>query len=110
MTDVTNQNWIFYRFHRGDLVSYEGFDKMKPLKETYVWSVVDHIGIIRVLIQHPDGSVTKETLKHNDGFCDGFENVHSSEVQKGLHYHFTSPDRLTLIKRSNGNSFTSSQE
>lgn len=79
-------NWTGRTFKRGDFVHFKGKDKYKSV-DTYVWTYFAHESIEYYLIEHPDGMnrsdfMAKPPFKH----LDGFECVHSSQLQEGLKY------------------------
>ncbi len=72
-------------FKRGDKVDFKGNGDFKPQARTYIWAVNCHM-MVTYYVQHPDGGITKEKIRHNGGFRDGFESPHSDNFQEGLKY------------------------
>ena len=97
MNDFFDEDDYVVKFKRGDCVNFSGTKNLKAVRKTYVWYVLQHM-VVSYLIQHPDGNITKETLQHNNGFKDGFENVPSSQVKIGVKYILVSGSTLELIK------------
>lgn len=78
--------WTGQKFKRGDYVFFKGNDKYKPVY-SYVWTHFCHGAIDFYVIEHEDGEDRKRWLaKPPFENQDGFECVHSSQLQEGLKY------------------------
>ncbi len=84
-------------FKRGDKVNFKGNEYFKPVNGTYIWAESCHM-MTSYYIQHPDGDITKERIKHNGGLPDGFETPHSDYFQQGLKYIFVLPGEIEISK------------
>lgn len=100
MTSLTKGDDLVPKFKRGDRVNFKGMGNLKPVKGTYVWAVLTHLAVM-YLIEHVDGEITKQGLKMNNGFEDGFESIHSSMVQEGHNYILVVGDSLELAPIKN---------
>ena len=76
--------WTGESFKRGDYVLFKGNDKYKPLV-SYVWTHFGHLSMEFYIIEHEDGEDRERWLTSGQ-FPDGFECVHSSQLQEGLKY------------------------
>ena len=81
---------------RGDKVKFKGNEWFKPLEETYVWAVGEHM-VTMYWIQHPDGGHDKESIAYNNGMGDGFESPYSYYFEEGLHYICVMPNEVLKI-------------
>lgn len=80
-------------FGKGDKVNYLGGNNTKEIKGTYIWAVETSTGIIRYVIEHPDG-MPKSHFMAKDPFPDGFDAVHSSELKDGMKYIYAIAEKL----------------
>lgn len=80
------KNWPLRSFKRGDCVNFKGDANYKPTQNTFVWAFHVHDGPGHYYIEHEDGEYLYEKLKHNGGFKDGFESLHSSMLQPNIKY------------------------
>ncbi len=100
----TREEWTGRSFKRGDHVHFKGTEILKPY-DTYVWTVFAHRSICFYIIEHPDGHYASRWMA-SGGFDDGFESVHSSELNPDLKYiqincsddFFGETDELVLIE------------
>lgn len=99
------KEWTGQKFQRADHVHFVGNDKFKAVN-TYVWTFFCHMSLSFYLIEHHDG-LPASTWFAKPPFRDGFEAVHSSELQEDLKYiqincpkeHPGETDQLILLKR-----------
>lgn len=78
--------WTGRKFKRGEPVYFKGNEKYKAT-QSFVWTYFGHMSLAFYIIEHPDGEdrsrwLAKPPFEHNDGF----ECVHSSQLQEGLKY------------------------
>ena len=79
-------NWIGQTFKRGDAVYFKGNSQFVPTN-TFVWTYFGHDGLEFYLIAHNDGYDRSNWMaKPPFANQDGFECVHSSQLQEGLKY------------------------
>ncbi len=103
-----SMNWTGQKFERGDYVYFKGNDKFKTY-HSYVWTLFGHDGLSFYLIEHPDGYhrsswMDKPPFENQDGF----ESVHSSELDEEINYiqincsndFFGETNELVLIKKT----------
>jgi len=83
-------------FKIGDKVNFKGNKDFQPVSGTYIWAINYHLALT-FYIQHPFGNITKEIIKHNNGFADGFESPHSSKFKEGLKYICVNGDEIQKI-------------
>ena len=84
-----------YDYKRGDKVNFKGNYKYKPVNGTYIWADNVHL-MTTYYIQHPDGDITKQKIKHNNGFPEGFESPESIYFKEGLTYICVTPEEIEL--------------
>lgn len=82
--------WTGRKFKRGNFVHYKGSERYNPI-DTCVWTHWGHDGMEYYLIEHPQGQdmdnfINKRPFKSFGVGADGFEAVHSSQLQEGLKY------------------------
>lgn len=83
-------NWTGRQFKRGDFVHYKGSEKYKSCN-TYVWTHFGHCGIDYYVIEHEQGDgidnfINKRPFRRFGVGADGFEAIHSSELDEKLKY------------------------
>lgn len=81
---------------KGDRVCFKGNREFKPLDETYIAAISCH-EMLAYYIEHPDGNKTKQSIRRNGGFPDGFESPHSSDFEEGKRYIFAIPEEVKLL-------------
>lgn len=84
---------------RGSKVKFKGNDEFSP-ENTYVWTVTFH-KMIRIVVQHKDGFPKSHFIQdYLEGrFPDGFEAVHSSELDDNFKYIYVMPSELELVNQ-----------
>lgn len=104
-------NWTGRRFKRGDFVHFKG-DEKYPAEDTYVWTHFGHHGLEYYIIEHSQGIdrinfINKPPYKKFGLGADGFEAIHSSQLNEGLKYIAIYPkefqgetDELIMIKEA----------
>jgi len=83
--------------NRGDKVNFKGNSSFCACKDTYIWAVSAHLGLM-YYIEHFDGDTTKEDIEYNGGLPDGFETPHSDNFEEGLKYICVTSDEIELVK------------
>lgn len=95
------------KFKRGDCVDYKGGETsifhgsyqvktLEPNPKTYVWAIIEH-GVTQYVIEHK-GGFPKEYFLAKRGQRDGFESIHSSQLQDGLKYAYVDEIDLEFAK------------
>ena len=77
-----------------------------PLKETYIWASIHHLGLNRYVIWHPNG-ISKEHFirEYLEGkFADGFESIHSGDLSDEHKYMWVSASEIQMIEARKNNS------
>lgn len=106
--------WTGRTFKRGDFVHFKGNDKYISV-DTYVWTFFGHMMLEYYIVEHPQGkdmySFTNKPPFRRFGIgADGFESVHSSQLQEGLKYIAVhckefqfETDELVMLKEAEAN-------
>jgi len=83
---------------RGSHVSFKGNEEFCAIESTYVWAICFH-EMIRIVVQHKDGFPKSYFISDylKGRFPDGFESVHSSELEDDKKYIYVMPTELELI-------------
>ncbi len=85
------------QYKRGDKVDYNPEDRNgTPCKGTYVWAIMEHL-MIRYVIEHPNGH-PKSRFTASGNFPDGFESIHSSQLDDNLLYMYAKEEELSVSK------------
>jgi hypothetical protein len=98
------------QFKRGDKVNYNPdaaapdpcycieVQKYKPVNGSFVWARFAHLHTDVVIIEHPDGH-DKSAFTASGNFEDGFESVHSSQLNDGVKYIGVNRWQLELVNK-----------
>lgn len=70
--------------------------RYKATQGTYVWAIMYHL-MIKYVIEHPEGR-GKLSFMASDGFSDGFEAIHSSELDEGKKYIYADEVELEICE------------
>lgn len=83
---------------RGTKVNFKGNEYFKPIQGTYIWAKLEHLSLSLYVVQHPDGN-PKQNFMAKPPLEDGFEAVHSKELDENYFYVYAEQHEIELVEQ-----------